>query len=212
MGAIDVETGYLTCEMERLGSGAELTPVRVNFSAALSVAAALIAGRLTHEELRPEWLADHETELRELAARVRVRHDWQLTAETMAGTVDAGARLGGLSLMDWRRVGRRARELNMGATPSRGEVRELLGDPAARRAVGGVLRRALRGRASMGAIDTAAVRLRFPARLRIRLRSGRTVEVEGREQGACGASLAEQREVVAEKSRLVGLAEPALVD
>ena len=205
---IDISAGYLTCEMERLGAGDELTPVRVNFSTALSVAAALIAGRLTHEELRPGWLTEHDAELRELAARIHVHHDWCLTAETMAGTVDAGVGVGGLSPGDWRRVGRRSRELNMGAAPGLAELRRLLGDPGARRSVAGVVRRALRARAAMARVDTRVMRLRFSARLAIRLRSGRTVEVEGRERGACGASLADQREVIAEKSRLVGLGEP----
>ena len=63
----------------------------------------------------------------------------------------------------------------------------------------------------MAAIDTAAMRLRFPARLRIGLRSGSVIEIEGRERGACGAALDEQREVVAEKARVVGLEEPAPV-
>ncbi len=205
VSSIDVDAAYLTCEMERLGAGRGVTPVRVNFSVALSVAAALLAGRFTHEELRPAWLAAHEAELRDLAARVHVRHDWSLTAETFAGTVDAGARLGSISRSAWRRVGRRARELNMGVTPDLTELRELLADRDARRAMGRVLRRALRGRASMAAIDTEAMRLRFPARLRIRLRSGRLVEIEGRERGACGAAIAEQQQVVAEKCRLVGL-------
>lgn len=203
VSSIDVDAAYLTCEMERLGAGRELTPVRVNFSAALSVGAALIAGRFTHEEVRPSWLVEHEAELRDLAARVQVHHDWRLTAETIAGTVDAGVRLGGLSRRDWVRVGRRARELNMGVTPDLAELRDLFGDRDARRAVGGVVRRALNGTASMAAIDTDAMRLRFPARLRIRLRSGRLVEVEGRERGACGTTVAEQREIVAEKARAV---------
>ena len=62
------------------------TPVGVNFSAARSVAIALIAGRLTHEELDPAWLSEHRADVEELAARVRVRHDWELTLETLRGT------------------------------------------------------------------------------------------------------------------------------
>lgn len=206
---VDVEAGYLTCEMERLGAGKSLTAVRVNFSTALSVAAALIAGRLTHEELRPGWLAEHETRLRELAARVRVRHDWALTAETLRGTVEAGAGLGGASRADWRRTARRTRELNMSVAPGRGDVRKLLGDPEARGAIAAVLWRALRTPSSIESIDVRGMRLTFPSRLRIRMRSGRLIEVAGREQGGCGAGLAEQREVVARKCRVAGVEEPA---
>ena len=208
--SIEVSAGFLTCEMERLGTGEELTPVRVNFSAALSAAAALIGGRLTHEELRPAWLAEHEAEIRDLAGRITVRHDWRMTAETLAGTVDAGAGLGGLSRRDWRRVGRRSRELNMGVIPDLGELRELAGDRMARRELLAVLRRALGRRASMDSIDTAAMRLRFPARLAIRKRSGEVVAVEGRELGACGEAISDQREIVERKARICGVGEAAI--
>lgn len=206
---IVVEAGYLTCEMERLGAGNPLTGVRVNFSTALSVAAALIAGRLTHEELRPDWLDEHAAELRRLAARVRIRHDWALTAATLRGTVEAGASLGGISLSEWRRVGRRSRELSMDAAPGWGDIRRLLRDPRARRALGSVARSARRNPPGIEHLDTERIRLSFPCRLSIRLRSGRTLEVEGTERGSCNAPLSEQREVVEEKARLAGV-EPAL--
>ena len=73
MEAIDVEAGYLTVGMERLGAGGGLTPVGVGFSAARSVAVALVAGRLTHRELSPAWLAEHAEDVEALAARIRAR-------------------------------------------------------------------------------------------------------------------------------------------
>ena len=76
--------------MEELAPAGAPTPVGVNFSAARSVAIALIAGALTHEQLSPEWLSDHCADVEELAARVRVRHDWELTLETLRGPVEAG--------------------------------------------------------------------------------------------------------------------------
>src|SRR4051794_1646188 len=66
---IDVRAGWLTTTMEKLGGGEPLTAVRVNFSVALSCAAALTARRLTHEELMPDWLAANEDSLRDLATR-----------------------------------------------------------------------------------------------------------------------------------------------
>ena len=73
---IEVDAGYLTVGMESLGARAGLTPIGVTFSAARSLAVALVAGRLTHEELEPEWLAAHGEDVEALAARVRLRHDW----------------------------------------------------------------------------------------------------------------------------------------
>jgi hypothetical protein len=59
--------------------------------------------------------------------------------------------------------------------------------------------------AGIDSLDTAAMRLSFPCRLRIRLRSGRTLELEGAQPGSCGRPLEEQRRMVEEKCRLVGL-------
>jgi hypothetical protein len=213
VGAIDVAAGWITCGMEELGRGSELTPVRVNFSAALSIAIALIAGRFTPSELDPSWLAEHETEIRDLAGRVSVSHDWELTAQTLRGTVEAGAGLGDVPLRTWSRVRRRMRELAMDELGIGWEaLRELARDPATRRELAGLARRALdgrRGEGGMASIDTEAMRLTFPARLGIRLRSGRTLEISGDEPGSCGRPVDEQRAVVEEKCRLAGVELPA---
>jgi len=73
--------------MEALSAGPDLAPVRVNFSTALSIAVALIAGRLTEHELTRAWLSEHEAEVRGLAARVHLHHDWMLTARTIAAVL-----------------------------------------------------------------------------------------------------------------------------
>src|SRR3954454_12713750 len=82
---IDVRASWLTTTMEKLGAGEPLNGVRVNFSVALSCAVALLARRLTHEELSPTWLAEREDDLRDLATRVHIEHDWEMTAKTIAG-------------------------------------------------------------------------------------------------------------------------------
>lgn len=206
VASIEIESGYLTCAMEELAAGDDLSPVRVNFSAALTAAVAVIAGRLTAEELRPAWLAEHEAEIRELAARVSIRHDLELTLETLRGPIEAGVDLRGLGLGGWLRVGRGTREARM-TDPQLGwgDLRDLTARPELRRA----LRRTFRGAQdrpsgppALDNLDTSRMRLTFPARALIRLRSGRAVEVEGDERGACGHSLDEQRAVVEEKCRL----------
>jgi 2-methylcitrate dehydratase PrpD len=205
--SIEVEAGYLTCAMERLGAGEALTPVRVNFSTALSVAICVLAGRLTHEELRREWLADRERELREIAARVSVRHAWELTARTLRGPLEAGATLRDLSLADWFRIARRARELHMDeAGLGRAELLDLIRDETRRREFRELLGRAWRAGGGIEGLDTGAMRLEFPSRLRIRLRCGAMLEFEGRDRGACGRPLEEQRGVVDAKAALVGAA------
>ena len=203
VASIEVEAGFLTASMERLAPPEGLTPAGINFSTARSVAVALIAGRLTHEELEPQWLADHRAEVDEIAARVTVRHDWDLTLETLRGTVEAGASTGDLTPGAWLRVARRARELGMVDVLDLGELRALLGDGDTRREVGRLAVR--RGGGGLAGLDTGAMRLSFPCRLRIQLRSGRLLEIDGEQLGSCGRPVEEQRAVVEEKCRLVGL-------
>lgn len=205
VAAIEVEAGFLTVGMERLGAAGGLTPVGVAFSAARSVAIALTAGRLTHEELAPEWLAAHAAEVEPLAARVRVRHEWEATLATLRGPAEAGASLRDVPLSAWPRVLRRMRELGMDeAALTREDLRTLLRQPRLRRELARLLRSG--GRGGIAALDTEAMRMPFPCRLRVRLRSGRTVEVEGVERGGCGAPLAEQHAVVAARAQAAGIA------
>jgi hypothetical protein len=202
--AIDVEAGYLTVGMERLGSGGGLTPVGVGFSAARSVAVALLARRLTHRELSPAWLAEHAEDVESLAARIRVRHDWDGTLATLRGPVEGGASLRDVPASAWPRVLRRMRELGMDeAALSREDLRALLARRGPRRELVRLVRSGRPG--GIAALDTAKMRMPFPSRLRIRLRSGRSLDVEGAEHGGCGAPLAEQRAVVEAKAQVVGL-------
>jgi 2-methylcitrate dehydratase PrpD len=205
---VEIESGWLTCEMEELGAGSGLSPVRVNFSATLTTAIALIAGRLTPAELAPEWLAEHEVEIRALAARTRVAHDPGLTAKTLRGSIGAGASPV-LGLGDLLRIRRRLGDAHMDeANPAPAVLGALRADPALRRLVVGSLRSRLTSRSSVAgieALDTAALRVTFPSRLRIALRDGSTRVVEGTEPGSCGAPLAEQRAVVEERLAVAGV-------
>ncbi len=202
VAGVEVEAGWLTCEMEELGRGIDLTPVRVNFSAALTTAIALLAGRFTPAELEPAWLAENEPRIRELASRVRVVHDPGLTARTLRGTLEAGASPD-LGLRDLLRIRRRLGDANMDeANPGPAVLRALAADAGLRRHLGRSLRDRFGGTATGGGIeqlDTAMLRMTFPSRLRIRLRDGSTRVVEGSEPGSCGRPLAEQRAVVEER-------------
>jgi 2-methylcitrate dehydratase PrpD len=190
--SIDVEAGLLTLAMDRLSADAPLTPVKVSFSTPLSVALTLLAGDLTHREL--DSLDTRAAEVQGLAARVRMRHDWDLTLRTAEGMSAGGASLRDVPLTSLPKLLRRAEELPLT------NVGELVRDGALRRRLRGLLRS---GGAGIGALDTSQLRMTFPCRLRVRLRSGRVLTVEGAEPGACGSSLEEQREVVAAKRELV---------
>ncbi|HKP91563.1 MAG TPA: hypothetical protein VJT75_16475, partial [Thermoleophilaceae bacterium] len=127
-----------------------------------------------------------------------------LSLESARGVVDAGASVRDVPLRAWPRVVRRMRELGMDeAAIAPRELAEL-----ARRSD---LRRELRALLSGGSprgidgLDTGRLRMTFPCRLEVRLRSGRVLELEGHEPGASSRPLAEQREVVAARARAIGL-------
>ena len=208
---VEVEAGWLTCEMEELGRGPDLTPIRVNFSATLTVAIALLAGRLTPAELDPAWLAEHEPEIRELAARTSVIHDPALTAKTMLGSLDAGASPD-LGLRGLLRIRRRLGDANMAeANPGPAVLRALRADSGLRRHLGDSLRSRIAGGggdSGIDELDTAALRMTFPSRLRIRLRDGSSRVVEGAEPASCGRPLSEQRVVVEERLAVAGAPVP----
>jgi hypothetical protein len=193
---VTVDAGLLTVAMEREGARAGLTPVGVNFSVARSVAVALIAGRLTPAELAPAWLDEHAAEIEDLAARVRVRHNWSLTLNGARGVVDAGASVGDVPLSAMPALVRRGRELgNVGGRADIGVATDAWR----------LLRRARGTGGDIASLDTARLRLDFPCRVRLHLRSGDRLEVDGVDEGSCGAPLDEQRAVVAAKEALVGI-------
>jgi MmgE/PrpD N-terminal domain len=208
VAGIEIEAGWLTCEMEELGRGPDLSPIRVNFSAALTTAIALIAGRLTPAELEPAWLEEHGDAVRALAARVSLRQDPALTAATLRGSLDAGASPD-LGLGDLLRIRRRLGDANMReANPAPAVVRAIVADRGLRFHLGRSLRERLRGAsgdAGIDGLDTAALRMTFPSRLKIRMRNGSTKVVEGSEPGSCGHPLPEQRAVVEERMAVAGL-------
>jgi hypothetical protein len=86
-------------------------------------------------------------------------------------------------------------------------MRAFRADGGLRRYLGRSLRERLSGGGGDGGIDgldTAALRMTFPSRLRFRLRDGSTRVVDGSEPGSCGRPLAEQRAVVEERLAVAG--------
>ncbi|HEY4896488.1 MAG TPA: MmgE/PrpD family protein, partial [Solirubrobacteraceae bacterium] len=155
---VEIAGGYLTAAMEALGERAGLCPVGVTFSAKLSVAVAIMAGRLTHDELNREWLSENESAIRDLAARITVRHDWEMTLATLQGAARGGATLREVPVKAWPRVGRRMSELHMtDSSLGMRDVAALLRDP---RLLGRLRRAALGpGGGATETLDTRALRM-----------------------------------------------------
>src|SRR5947209_17132092 len=171
--------------MEKLSAGEPLTAVRVNFSVALSCAVALSAGRLTHEELAPDWLAARDDDLRDLATRVFLEHDWDLTAATLQGV---GGSPRDIPFRRLPEILRRLRSTGMDdLSLGLGDLREgakRLPPPS------------WRVEATPG---PGQPRMTFPCHVAIRLRTGGVLETDGRERGGSQTPLEEQQRVVDEK-------------
>jgi 2-methylcitrate dehydratase PrpD len=182
--SVTVEASVLTCQMDAMSSayasvsrGGVPTPVTVTFSVPWNVAILLVAGELTPRQLRPAWLAQHHGELRDLAGRVSLRHDWALTrsaAESFGRLLppvtlarDAGTRALGRGL---RSVRADHPSIVSGAGDLRGIAALVRPDPRARHLVRG-------GRYwDPAAVDGFATT--FPARVTVRLRDGRTMTAQ----------------------------------
>jgi len=85
---VGVETTVLSATLDSLGAAAiERSPLdanAINFSLRLSVAAALRLGDLTPDSFRPQALAEVEDDIRAIARKVHVIHDWSQSLEMMA--------------------------------------------------------------------------------------------------------------------------------
>lgn len=93
-----IQAGLLTRGMEDMSGWyrSERSPVReinMNFSAAYSVAVALLAGRLSAEELNPCWWEPRAATIEDLARRIEVVLDDDMTAG-MRASEDSGFDLG----------------------------------------------------------------------------------------------------------------------
>jgi 2-methylcitrate dehydratase PrpD len=115
--SVRIATTKLACEATRFASeyvaGSGLSPVSINFDLALSAAVLLEAGRLSPAELDVAYLAGNQSRLIDLARRIEVRHDPELTAKVIGAARALGAgrsALRSIGLWDVVRLARRYRE------------------------------------------------------------------------------------------------------
>lgn len=187
-----VEASVLSCEMDALsrsyGVDGPPTPVTVNFSIPWNVATTIAAGQLTPTETSESWLTDHHRPLADLAGRVTLRHDWQLTlrtAEAMAPLLPPRALVAGAKRRQLLSGIRHVRREHKGLKVRPADGLELM--RALRAADPSAARRAIAGREDLWSPDALdAFAMTFPARVRVRLRSGKELvsEVEVPHGGA----------------------------
>ena len=154
---------------------------------AWNVAATLLGGELTPRQTEAGWLAEHERELRAIAAKVEVRHDWGLTrlaTDSFAGLVPPGrvARDAGLGRLR-RSFGRLRSRGGDGRGAGAGELRgigQLFWPLPDLRTLG-------RSRPFWDPDATDAFAMTFPARVRVQRADGREdVATVATPRGAAG--------------------------
>lgn len=190
VAGVDVQAGMLTTAMDALSRGftdGMPTPVTVNFSVPWSVAVHLVAGRLSPAEVTAGWLAAHHHELRALAGRVRLQHDWAATtrsAEAFARVLPPAVFAG----VGPRRLAsglRRVRRTHPTAPLGFGGMM----------AIADLLRAAPRSaRYTSGRAwdphELETFSMTFPARLKVTFADGRSVEAEAAvPRGGCGSDV-----------------------
>jgi 2-methylcitrate dehydratase PrpD len=184
VASITVDAGILTCGMDALSSrygglARPPTPVTVTFSIPWTVAVAVVAGRLTPYEVNEEWLAKHADQLRDVASRVRLRHDPALTERTgraFAGLVPLAAvarDAGAAGLARAARLNRRHAPTVAGPrAAARDLVRLVTGLPRLAREARSLPRRYWDPEATVSFVMT------FPARVTVRTRDGAELTAE----------------------------------
>ncbi|MEW5735107.1 MAG: MmgE/PrpD family protein [Thermodesulfobacteriota bacterium] len=178
---IVVDTTFLSHGLEAIA--AQRPPegpdaIAVNFSVRLSVAYALLAGDLLPESFRPERLAAAWPGILALAEKVRVRHDWEMTARTMAAFPQAREVLASLGLSAAAKIADHARAVQGSAAKGRASadavfqaVTRLLG----RQGIAALLSRMKTRPRGLSAMDLAAFPMLQSARTSIVFKNGRSV-------------------------------------
>jgi len=205
---VEVDANLLTIEMDNLSSEhvsqtASLSPINVNFSVPFNVAIAIAAGAHEGRTLAQSFLDGHEREIRELADKTTLQHDWSLSLEVARAFEGVLGRSGVLATLGARDVlalvqgyrkqlgGRKKTGLGFGrllkGSPKFGDVLRQAGR-----------RRAVTARSDLSSVDFTRFKMTFPVRV--------TLETANRERysarqdvpfGAPGQTA--QRETVHEK-------------
>jgi hypothetical protein len=141
------------------------------------VAILLVAGELTPRQLRPTWLAEHHAELRDVAGRVSLRHDWALTR-------DAAASFGRLLPPAALRRDAGVRALGRGLRSVRADHPSIVSGAGDLRGIAALVRpdagtlALVRGAHFWDPRALDGFAMTFPARVSVRLRDGRTTTAE----------------------------------
>ncbi|MCC7078356.1 MAG: MmgE/PrpD family protein [Acidimicrobiia bacterium] len=205
VAGVEVEAGLLTCGMDEMSGeyASAATPVTVNFSVPWNVAVVLEAGELGPDVVTAEWLDRHDDSLRRVRDSVQVTHAWDLSlasAATFAEVLPPRALLRDASPTGLLRGLRRLRETHRGLGFGIRDLTQLV--PLLVGPHAGF------GRGPRHFWDDEALarfEMRFPVRVRVRMRDGGVEEADvGVPRGAAGNPDVGPAEIASAKLRRYG--------
>jgi 2-methylcitrate dehydratase PrpD len=164
---------------ERVRPRAPLTANEVNFAIPALVAVTLLKGRLHPADLTPERLRQMEPEVRALAARVTVTHDWALSRRMMSvldGAIDVAGLVGDVGMTELARAFRRVRHEFPQADAF--DLSQLLQAAVRAPAALSALVRGQKREYDLGERDVSGLLLPIPAAFTVELDGGRRLEDE----------------------------------
>ena len=190
---IHVDASLLTIEMDNLSSEHisefdSLSPVNVNFSIPLNLGIAIAAGRHSGRELRQGFLDEHADEIRLIASKTELTHDWGMSVAVMrafAGLLGRNSPLRLLKPRDYFAVLNGYRR-QLGGKKRTGLNFASLIDERGRRLIGNVARALSRGARTspngasaestatpdLSSVDFTRFKMTFPARVTIETTTG----------------------------------------
>jgi 2-methylcitrate dehydratase PrpD len=189
--AVDVRASILTVRMNELSRDFEasgpLAPININFSIPKSLALAIMDGDLRGSSFDVERIRADGARILDLACRVELHHDWDLTGKVVRSLDEAlgfAEVLDQFTLRQLIRAVLSLREHFAGQSFSLQELRERRGALPARlrrelfKVLGGKLRHPMRETVpggysyDLGRVDMDALRLPFPAMVTLRTSDG----------------------------------------
>ncbi|MBT3220730.1 MAG: hypothetical protein HN348_16710 [Proteobacteria bacterium] len=176
---LKVEANLLTVEMDNLSAAHQTTgplnPIRINFSIPHNVAIAIVANQHTSAQLGRPFLDKKDASIRRLASKVRLTHDWAMTAEVIRaydgvpGLPSATSQLG---LRDLHKILRGYRTQMGGPRNTSLALPKLFRHPMLIRLIGGQIKNRSMGQ-TLTEVDFSAFKAVFPSRVTLRALNGR---------------------------------------